>query len=147
MKTKLFIITILSIWAICSMPVFAQETDSTQLDLGQGWTARLDAIPFGTIIQTTSFSDALLEAKPFLGSGLGFSVLRNRRYGFNFSLLFYSGEEKKVFPMLALGPVLMLSEKVSCSLALDFGKTDENLNNWFAKRLRVLVSYNLKLLD
>lgn len=146
MKTKLFILLIVLSMLPIYRVTFAQ-TDSTDIDLGDGWNLRFDLIPFGAIVQASADEKTQLEAKQFIGSGIGMSFVWNNTYGVNISALFYSGQEKKVYPLIALGGILFLKNKVAISPAWDFGKIDGNFKKCWIERVKLLVSYNFNLLQ
>ncbi len=146
MKTKLIVIIIVLAMLPIYRVTFAQ-TDSTEIDLGDGWNLRFDLIPFGAIVQASADEKTQLEAKQFIGSGIGMSFVFKNTYGINASVLFYSGQEKKVYPLVAIGGILFLKNKVAISPAWDFGKIDGNFNNGWIERVKLLVSYNFNLLQ
>ncbi len=121
----------------------AYASDSTWIDLGNGITARLDFIPFGTIIKASSDEETKLEAVPFVGSGFNFS-LNKWKIGLASSLLFYSGGDDKVYVMAAAGIMIYFRERFAVSLGWDFGKVSRS-DNAFKDRMRLFLSYNLKL--
>lgn len=148
-KTLCFLVVIL----ICSF-TYSYSQDSTEIDIGKGWKFRLDYIPFGVVIGAVSTEEpeeAILEAKPFIGSGFSFTFVKNNIWGASVSGLFYTNE-KKVYPMLAMGFVLFPGNKVAISLGYDFGKVQdrwekEKFSNEVKARLKLLVNYNLNILE
>jgi len=144
-KILSFIILFIFIFTFNS---FSQiEPDSVAIKLGKGWKLRLDLIPFGAIVQGSGDANTQLEAKQFIGSGLGLSFIKNDTWGINTSVLFYSGYEGKIYPLVALGGVLMLKSKISIAPCWDFGKIERKFDENWKERIKILVSYNLNLLN
>ncbi len=135
------IITLLLAILIFSSVAYAQ--DSTGINLGNGISARLDYIPFGTIIKASTDQETKLEAVPFVGSGFNFSFVK-WKIGLASSLLFYSGGDDKIYVMAATGIMIYFRERFAVSLGWDFGKISRS-DNPYKDRMRLFLSYNLKL--
>jgi len=126
-------------------PTFGQDT--TGVDIGRGYTLRADFIPFGNVIRASDRPDEQLETSQFAGSGASLSIMKGRYIGLSLSLLLYSGSNKKVYPVIASGPVLRLHRLLAISLGWDFGKVESNFDSAYKRRLLLLttLSYPIDL--
>ena len=70
--------------------------ESTVIPLQKGWELRFDLIPFGSIVQVSNENNTQLEAKAFIGSGVGISFVKRNTFGLNVSILFYGGEKQSI---------------------------------------------------
>ena len=114
--------------------------DSTSFPVGK-YKFSLVNIAFGAMIQAGDGA-AQLEAIPFVGSGMSFTLKRGQSYGASASALFYMNDKGSLYPMAALGIVLFPKNKIAMSLGWDFGSAPENS---YTERLRILINYNLDI--
>jgi len=139
----IFVLMFVMIFAI---PVSAQ-TDST-VSFGD-WDLRYDVVLPAIIIKGSGEDKTQLNANQFIGGGIGISINYKKLkgiFGFNSSILLYSGDERKVYPMLTAGPYINLyKRRIALNPVWDFGKIEGNFKESWKDRFGVLLSINIGL--
>lgn len=141
-EMRTFIGIIVGIVLFLVGPTFAGAQDSTAINLGKGWTFRMDYIPFGVNMRASEESGAQVVAEPFIGSGISLTLKRNDTYGVNGSVLFYKGEGG-IYPIVGTGPIIFPSNRLAILFGWDFGNVGGG--NTYKERLRLLLNYNLNI--
>jgi len=131
------VLFVVFIWFCLWTFVNAAEPDS--VIIGKKYFLSVELAQLGAVVSGSAQDGTLLEARPFIGTGLNFSILElRRRYGLNIFTLFYT-EGESVYPTLA-GGFTVLSAR--CALGYNFGRIDGKLDKSYKERLCLVVSFN-----
>ena len=133
-----FIAMLFSMWIVCQEAKAQAAADST-IPVGKKYFLSVELAQLGAIVYASTEANTMLEARPFIGTGLNFSLMEfKQRYGLNAFALFYT-EGEKVYPMAAMGFTL-LSKRFA--IGYDFGPVGEAFERTWQERLRLIVSFN-----
>lgn len=114
-----------------------QEPDS--IVVGGRFALTVELAQLGAVVTGSGDENTLLEAHPFIGTGLNFALMEFRkRYGLNLFTLFYT-EGESIYPMLAIG-ITVLGKRFA--LGYNFGKIQGTFEKSYKERLNIIVSFN-----
>lgn len=130
---------ILIVLAILCLVGSVQAQDTEIIAISNKAFLTVEIAQLGAVVMGTNAESTLLEVKPFVGTGLNFSLMEiKKRYGANAFALFYTDGDM-VYPMAAFGFTLMNKRFAA---GYDFGTVKNKFDKAWQERLRILVSFN-----